>query len=91
LVAGGGQYVGQVAQVVLDLSEGLIFGQVDEAFGHLAEDLLAVGAKAGEQSLNACFAIFRGLAKGRSGGVQHGNRPGVGSSKEFGFPVTPRS
>jgi len=39
----GGELVGQVPQVVLDLPEGLVFGEIDESFGHLAEQLFGVG------------------------------------------------
>jgi hypothetical protein len=60
LVGGGSQGMGQVAQVVFDLAEGLVFGQIDEALGHLAEDLIGLGAKATEKGLDAGFAGFGG-------------------------------
>ncbi len=59
-MGGGGEAVGQVTQVVLDLAEGLVFGEIDEAFGHLAEGLVGLGAEAIEEGLDAGFAVFRG-------------------------------
>jgi hypothetical protein len=58
LVGVGGQLVGEVAEVVLDLSEGLVFGQIDEAFGHLAEELVGVGSELLEEILDARFAVL---------------------------------
>jgi len=52
--------MGQVTQVVLDLAEGLVLRQIDEAFGHLAEGLVGVRAEAAEQDLDAGFAVFEG-------------------------------
>jgi hypothetical protein len=52
--------MGQVAQVVLDLAEGLVFGEIDEALGHVAEDLVGLGAEPSEESLDAGFAVFGG-------------------------------
>jgi hypothetical protein len=37
--------MGQVAQVVLDLAEGLGLGEVDETLSHVAEDLVGLGAE----------------------------------------------
>jgi hypothetical protein len=59
-VGGGSEAVGQVAQVVLDLAEGLAFGEIDEALGHLAEGLVGLGAEAVEEGLDAGFAVFGG-------------------------------
>jgi hypothetical protein len=61
--------VGQVAQVVLDLAEGLMLREIDEALRHLAEDLLGVGAEALEEGLDAVFAVVGGRGRGRSKGV----------------------
>jgi hypothetical protein len=65
VVGGGGELVGQIAQVVLDLPEGLVFGEIDESFGHLTEDGLGVAAELEEEGLQASFAIIRGLGSGR--------------------------
>ena len=43
-MGGGGQVVCQVAEIVFDLPEGFVFGQVDESLGHLTEKLLGVGS-----------------------------------------------
>jgi len=90
-VGGGGQRGGQVAQVVLDLPEGLAVGQVGQPLGHPAEGLLAVGAEALQEGLDARLAVVGGLRRGRSGGVPQGDHPGVVASKGFGFRPTPRS
>lgn len=65
----GGQVVGQVAEVVLDLAEGAVFREIDEALGHLTEDLLGVGAEALEEGLDAGFAVVGGRGSGRRSGV----------------------
>ena len=59
-MGGGGQRVRQVAQVVFDLAEGLRFGEIDEALGHVAEGLVGLGAEAAEEGLDAGFAVFGG-------------------------------
>ena len=59
-MGGGGQVVGQVAQVVRDLSEGPVLGKIDQPFGHLAEDPVGLGAEALEQRRDAGFAVFGG-------------------------------
>jgi hypothetical protein len=82
--------VGQVAQVVLDLTEGLVFGQIDEALGRGAQDLLGVGAVPGNEGLDAGFAVFRGLGRCKRDRVQHEGLPGVAPLEGFGFPATPR-
>jgi hypothetical protein len=56
----GGQAVGEVAQVVLDLAEGAALGEIDEALGHVAEGLVGLGAEAVEEGLDADFAAFGG-------------------------------
>jgi hypothetical protein len=52
--------VGQVAQVEFDLAEGAVLGEVDQALGHLAEDVFGVGAEAAEEGPDAGFAVFGG-------------------------------
>ena len=59
-MGGGGQLVGQVAQVILDLTEGLVFGEVHQPLGHAAEGLLGVGLEAVQQFLDACLAVSGG-------------------------------
>jgi len=44
-VGGASHLVGEVAEVVLDLAEGLVFGEIDEAFGHSAEGGFGVRAQ----------------------------------------------
>lgn len=43
-MGGGGPVVCQVAEVVFDLAEGFVFGQIDESLGHLTEEVLGVGS-----------------------------------------------
>lgn len=57
----GGQVMGQVAQVVLDLPEGLVLRQIDEAFGHQAEGALGLRPEPVEEGLDAGFTAIRGL------------------------------
>jgi hypothetical protein len=87
LVGAGGEVVGEVTQVVLDLPEGAALGEVQESLGHLAEGLLGVGAQLAEEGLEACFAVVSGPGRGRGGGIQHGDRPGVTARKGYGFPA----
>jgi hypothetical protein len=87
-VGGGGPVVGQVAQVILDLPEGLRLGEVDEAFSHVAENLLTVGSQAGHEVLDAGLAVGGGGASGRCRGVVHGAHPGkVPLTEESNFPT----
>jgi hypothetical protein len=86
-MGGGGQVVGQVAQVVFDPAEGLVFGKVNEALGHAAEDLFGVGPELAEEGLDTGFAVIGGLRRGGNSRVQHGDRPGVTPKGRFGFPV----
>jgi hypothetical protein len=60
--------VGQVAQVVLDLAEGLVLGEVDQALGHLAQPGLGLLAEGGQQGLDAGLTVIGGRRRGRSGG-----------------------
>lgn len=53
-----GEVVGEVAEVVFDLAEGLVVGEIDESLGHLAEDVLGVGAELLEQGLEAPFTVL---------------------------------
>lgn len=82
----GRELVGQVAQVVLDLAEGLVLRQIDEAFGHLAEDAFGIGPQLLEEVLDTGFAVLCGLRRSRNGSLQHGVRPGVGSHSGFEIP-----
>jgi hypothetical protein len=60
-VGGAGELVGGVAQVVLDLPERLLLGQVDKMLGHAAEGRLGVGPELLEQRLDPHFAVIRDL------------------------------
>lgn len=64
-MGGGSQFVGQVAQVILDLAESLAFGEIHEAFGHATQGLLGVGLEAAEEFLDACLAVIGGRACSR--------------------------
>jgi hypothetical protein len=61
LVNVGSELVGEVAEVVLDLAERLMFGEIDQSFGHLAEQLFGVGSQLLEEVLDTGFTILRGL------------------------------
>jgi hypothetical protein len=61
LVQVGGELVGPVAEVVLDLAEGLVFGEIDESLGHVTEPLFGLGPQLLEEVLDACFAVLSGL------------------------------
>ena len=49
----------EVAEVVFDLAEGLILREIDELFGHLAEDVFGIGAELLKESLNARLTVLR--------------------------------
>lgn len=53
--------MGVVAQVVLDLSERLVLGQIDETLGHLAQGGFGVGAELLDQRLDACLSVIGDL------------------------------
>jgi hypothetical protein len=67
-VGGGGDGAGAVAEVVLDLAEGLVVGEVDQALGHLAQLRLGPLAEGGQPGLDAGFTVIGGRRRGRSGG-----------------------
>jgi len=68
LVSVSGELVSQVTQVVLDLAEGLVVGEINEALGHLVDDGVGDGVELLAEGLQACFTPFRGLGSGGSGG-----------------------
>ena len=84
---GGGEVVCQVAEVVLNLAEGLVLGEVHEVLGHPPQDLIGVGPEPAEQVLDARFAVGSLRGRRRGGRVRHGAHPGKGSNKGFGFPT----
>jgi hypothetical protein len=88
LVGRGGQLVGQVAQVVFDLAEGLALRQIDEPFGHAAEDLLGAGPEAPQELLDPRLAVVGGTGEGSRRGVSHGACPGMAPRKRFEFPTS---
>ena len=55
-MGGGGEAVGQVAQVVLDLAERLLFREIDEAFSHLPQSGLRLGTQLLQQGFNGSTA-----------------------------------
>lgn len=54
----------QVTQVIFDLAEGLVLGQIDKAFGQVTQRLIGLGAQLAEESLDTGFTVFRGLQRG---------------------------
>lgn len=63
----GGELTGEVAEVVLDLSEGLVVGEIDEVFGHLPEGGLGLVSQQVEENLETGFTVIGGLQRRRSG------------------------
>jgi len=47
----------EVARVVLDLSEGLVFGEVGEALGDAPQDVLGLGPELAKEGLDAGFTV----------------------------------
>ena len=60
MVGVGGELACEVAEVVLDLSEGLVVGEIDEVFGHLPEGGLGLGSQSAEEGLEADFSVVGG-------------------------------
>jgi hypothetical protein len=58
LVGRGGDGAGEVTEVVLDLAEGLVLGEIDQVLGHLAQPGLGLLAKGGQQGLDAGFTVI---------------------------------
>ena len=75
-MGGGGQLVGHVAQVVLDLAESLALGEIDQPLGHAAKGALGVGLEAAEEFLDARLAVIGGRGCGGGGCVHAGAHPG---------------
>ncbi len=90
-MGGGGQLVGQVAQVVLDLAEGLSLGEVHQALRHAAEGLLGVGLQAAEEVLDAGFPVIGGRGGVRRERVHGGAHPGEEPTKGYEFPISRRA
>ena len=86
-MGGGGQLVGQVAQVILDLAEGLALGEIDQPLGHAAEGLLGVGPEAGAEFLDARLAIIGGRGCVRRERIHAGAHPGEETTRRYGFPT----
>ena len=87
MMGGGGHLACEVAEVVFDLSEGLVLREIDESFGHLSEEVFGVGADMLEKVLDAGFAVGGGLGRSRRRGVRHGVRPGRGSRMGVEFAL----
>ena len=64
-----GDLSAEVAQVVLDLSEGLRVGQIDQTFGHLPQPGLGLGAQNLQQSLDAGLTVKNARGSSRSGSI----------------------
>lgn len=58
---------GEVAEVVLDLAEGLALGEVDQVLGHLTQPSLGPLAEGAQQGLDAGFTVIGGLRSGGNG------------------------
>lgn len=80
--------MGEVAELVFDLAEGFVVGEIDEEFGHASEDVFGVGAKLLEEGLDAGLAIVGGGQGGRGRGVRHGTVLVLHRRLRFGFPTT---
>jgi hypothetical protein len=61
--------VAQVAQFVLDRTEGLVVGQVDQTLGHAIGDGVGDRVELGAEGLEAFFTPFGGLRRSGNGGV----------------------
>jgi hypothetical protein len=57
----GGDGPCEVAEVVLDLAEGLALGEIDEVLGHLAQPSIGPLAEGVQQGLDAGFTVIGGL------------------------------
>ena len=88
-MGGGGEFVGQVAQVVFHLAEGLFFGEVRQALRHAAEGSLGVRLEAAEEFLDAGFAATGGRGSGGRGRAHEGAHPGEESTKGYECPTGP--
>lgn len=86
-MGGGGQLVGQVAQVVLDLAEGLALGEIDQPLGHAAEGMLGVGPEAAEEFLDAGLAVIGGRGGVRGEHAHAGAHPGTEPTRRYQFPT----
>ncbi len=76
----GGEVVAEVAQGVLDRSEGFVVGQIDEFVGQAIEDAVGLAAQGRKDLLTAFFTFTRDLIGSRRGFIQHGSLPSVRST-----------
>jgi Protein of unknown function (DUF4242) len=84
-VGGGGQVVGQVAEVVFGAAEQFLVGDIDQRCGHLPQGLVGSRAETLDEGLDAGFAVISGRARRRSVGVQHGCYLAVRGESGGGF------
>jgi len=84
---GGGYRVCQVAEVVFDLPEGFVLGEIDESFGHLPEELFGVGPQLLEERFDAGLAVGGRRGRNRRRRRRHGVRPGVRSRMRVEFAL----
>jgi hypothetical protein len=75
----------QVAEVVFDLPEGFVLGEIDEPFGHLPEELFGVGPQLPEEVFDAGLAVGGRRETNRRRRRRHGVRPGVRSRMRVEF------
>ena len=60
----GGELAPEVAEVVLDLAEDFVLGEIDELFGHLAEAGFGLRPQDSEEGLDTGFSVIRGRQRG---------------------------
>ena len=91
----GGEFVAQIAQVVFDLAEGFVVGQVGEAVGHAPEDGLGINVESRENGLAANLTLIGYFRSGRSDVFQHENLSGLAPTapvlNRVNFPRPPQS
>jgi hypothetical protein len=68
-MGGGGDSPTEVAEVMLDLPEGLALGKVGQLFGHLPQPGLGLPAQGAEEGLDAGLTVISDLRSGGSGSV----------------------
>ena len=53
----GGQLLGQLTQVVLQLAEAAVLGQIDQPLGHLPQHRFGIGTQPAQKGLNPRFTV----------------------------------
>jgi hypothetical protein len=75
----GGEVVAEVAEGVLDLSEDLVVGQIDQRVGAALQEDVGLTPEGLQDLAAPLITPFRGVLSIRRGFVQHGDHPGVRS------------